>query len=224
MVEKDERRDDVVVFPNDDSPKLFSNKFLEYLTKTHPAVIFVMYSILAGVFMWYYYNNVSADWINILVFFFIGFFSWTLAEYCMHRWLYHKIKDATYNTGIQYVLHGIHHKHPNDPSRMVLPPVPSLIIAVVFFTIFYLVMGDYSWIFSPGFMIGYSTYMTVHYSTHVIAPPNNFLKFIWNHHNIHHYQQHDKAFGVSTPIWDFVFGTMPKKGRKTVNVIYKKAD
>lgn len=216
------RRDEVVVFPNDDSPKLFENKILETLTKTHPAVIFIMYAIISGVLIRYYYIHIESNAYLITGLFFTGLFSWTFAEYMMHRFLYHKLKDATYNTGIQYLFHGIHHRHPHDKSRLILPPIPSLIMGFIFFCIFYLLMNKYAFIFLPGFAIGYSIYMTIHYATHILPPPNNVFKYIWTHHNIHHYQQHDKAFGVTTPFWDYIFGTMPIKGRKTVKIIYKK--
>ncbi len=208
---------EIKVYPNQESPKLFQNKYLEILTKTHPIVIVLMYFTIAYLLIRHFYFHHNTDFAVISAFFVLGFVSWTLAEYLMHRFLYHKIGDATFSSGIQYVFHGIHHEYPSDKDRLVLPIVPSLFIAVIFFAIFYLLMGRLAFIFAPGFMIGYVSYMTVHYSVHKIPAPNKF-NFWWRHHNIHHYQQHDRAFGVTTSLWDRVFLTMPESNRKTIKV------
>ena len=142
----------------------------------------------------------------------------------MHRFLYHKIEDATYNTGIQYLFHGIHHEYPNDPTRLVLPWIPSLGIASIFFGIFYLIFREQAFVLAPGFVLGYCAYMTVHFTVHKVDPPKRF-NFWWTYHNIHHFQQHDRAFGVTSPIWDYVFRTYPEKDRKTVTIkVAKKED
>ena len=214
---------EVNVYPDSDSPKLFKNKFLEFLTRTHPIVIVIMYGTISYFLMSHYYYNYEPSLSFIFEIFFVGFFSWSFAEYLMHRFLYHKIEDATYNTGIQYLFHGIHHEYPNDKTRLVLPVIPSLAIASIFFGIFYLLMGKYAFIFGPGFLMGYTSYMTVHYTIHKVKPPKRF-NFWWTYHNIHHFQQHDRAFGVTSPIWDYVFRTYPEKGRKTVDVKFGKSD
>lgn len=220
MVEKD-KKIEALVYPNVDSPRLFKNKFLEYLTKSHPVVIYGMYAIISYFLISYYYDHFNTSISSIIGLFVLGLFAWTLAEYLMHRFLYHKIGDSSYDSGIQYLFHGIHHEYPNDKTRLVLPVIPSLIIASLFFGFFYLLMHEHAFVFAPGFVIGYVTYMSIHYTIHVVKPPKKF-DFWWTFHNIHHFQQHDRAFGVSSPLWDIIFGTMPKEGRKTVDIIVKK--
>lgn len=95
-----------------------------------------------------------------------------------------------------------------------MPPVLSLILATVFFVIYRAVLGDYTFGFLSGFLMGYTAYLGVHYSIHAFKVPNNFLKILWEHHLIHHYREPNRAFGVSSPLWDFVFGTMPKNNWK----------
>lgn len=207
----------VKIYVNQKSPRLFKNKVLEFLTKSHPLLIDAIYLVIGYFLISYYYNNYDSNLSAIAVQFTLGFFSWTLAEYLMHRFLYHKFEDATYDSGIQYLFHGIHHYYPDDNSRTVLPPVPSVAIAGIFFLIFYIIMGKYAFTFGPGFMIGYCAYMTVHYTIHVVPAPKKF-NWWWTYHNIHHYQQHDRAFGVTNPFWDLVFGTLPEKNRRTVEI------
>lgn len=214
---------EVNVYPDADSPKLFKNKVLEALTKTHPLVIDAMYLIISYFSIAHYAKTYNGSATHIVGLFAIGFLSWSLAEYLMHRFLYHKISDATYNTGIQYLFHGIHHQYPNDKARLVLPVIPSIIIASLFFGGFYLFFQEKAFVLAPAMVLGYCAYMTVHYTVHKVAPPKRF-NFWWTHHNIHHYQQHDRAFGVTSPLWDIIFRTMPEKGRKTVDIKMMKND
>jgi sterol desaturase/sphingolipid hydroxylase (fatty acid hydroxylase superfamily) len=78
-------------------------------------------------------------------------------------------------------------------------------------------MGAWALVFGTGFLWGYLSYMNVHYIVHRFSPPKQFA-FWWKYHTIHHFQQHDRAFGVTTPIWDYVFGTRPEEHRKTVHI------
>lgn len=204
-----------IIYPNQKAPDLFRSRFFNILTWSHPALIFGMYIVLSVVAIYVYHVTFGATVSQISIYFLLGLLSWTLAEYILHRFIYHKIKDASYDSGFQYMFHGIHHAYPNDKSKTVLPPLPSIIIAALFFGLFYLLLGENALAFSPGFVIGYSIYMWIHTVIHRLPMPERF-NFWWKHHGIHHYQQHDRAFGVSTPLWDYVFGTMPEKGRKTI--------
>lgn len=208
----------VRIYPNTKSPRLFHNKFLELLTRTHPLIITSMYLTIGILMIWEFtILRPETALLQIILIIAIGYLSWTLAEYMMHRFLYHKSSDGSYNSKFKYMFHGVHHEYPNDHERLVLPPVPSLIIAGVFLGLFYLIMNDWAFIFGTGFLWGYLSYMNVHFIIHKFAPPKRF-HFWWSHHSIHHFQQHDRAFGVTTSLWDRVFGTMPEPMRKTVEI------
>jgi sterol desaturase/sphingolipid hydroxylase (fatty acid hydroxylase superfamily) len=208
----------VRIYPNTKSPRLFNNKFLELLTRTHPLIITSMYLVLGVLMIWLFVNlrPETNPWkvFSIVV---TGYFSWTLAEYMMHRFLYHKASDGTYNSRFKYMFHGVHHEYPNDSERLVLPPLPSLLIAAAFLGFFYLLMGDWAYVFGTGFLWGYLSYMNVHFIIHKFPAPKRF-NFWWRHHAIHHFQQHDRAYGVTTSLWDYVFRTMPEEKRKTVEI------
>ena len=107
-------------------------------------------------------------------------------------------------------MHGVHHEFPRDKERLFMPPVPSLILAVTIFYIMYLLMGWKALSFFPGFLFGYIGYGSMHYAIHAFAPPK-FMKALWRNHHLHHYKAPDKGFGVSSVLWDIVFGTVPKK-------------
>jgi sterol desaturase/sphingolipid hydroxylase (fatty acid hydroxylase superfamily) len=208
----------VRIYPNSKSPRIFKNRFLELLTKTHPLVITILYLSLGIIMLWWYLQlHPKTSAISMLSIVLSGFFSWTLAEYLMHRFLYHKAGDASYNSRFKYLFHGIHHEYPNDHERLVLPPVPSLLIAAILLGFFYLFMGSWTLVFGTGFLWGYLSYMSVHFIVHRYSPSKRF-PFWWNYHMIHHFQQHDRAFGVTTPLWDFVFRTLPEPQRRTVEL------
>jgi sterol desaturase/sphingolipid hydroxylase (fatty acid hydroxylase superfamily) len=109
---------------------------------------------------------------------------------------------------IQYVVHGVHHEYPKDKSRLAMPPLLSITIATILLLAFRLVMGDFVFAFMPGFLIGYAAYLFVHYSVHAWPPPRNVLRILWKNHARHHYKNQDAAFVVSSPLWDYVYGTI----------------
>jgi len=197
------------------SSTLFKSKFLEALTRTHPAIILSMYIPICGFLLYYFYTSIDHSFTALLLLFFGGMFSWTFFEYILHRHVFHFIDERRWTQRFHFFVHGIHHEYPKDKNRLVLPPLPSLIVASVFFLFFRLIVGVYAYAFFSGFMIGYLTYAMMHYTMHMVRPPKTVFKYLWVHHNHHHYKYPDKAFGVSSPFWDIIFGTMPPKKEKS---------
>lgn len=193
---------------NKGQAQLFKNRYLEYLTKTHPLVIWGMYIPVIGYMLYYSSSTLSFGPLLTFSIFFFGMFSWTFVEYIMHRFVFHSHPDSERGKRIAYVMHGNHHEFPRDKERLFMPPVPSVILASAFFSIFYLVSRNYAFAFFPGFMLGYLMYGTMHYAIHAWNPPFKWMKGLWRNHHLHHYKHTDLGFGVSTTIWDHVFGTM----------------
>ncbi len=116
---------------------------------------------------------------------------------------------------IAYNIHGIHHEFPKDKGRLAMPPVMSILLAVTFFFIFYILLNTSVFGFLPGMLTGYSYYLFVHFIVHAYQPPKNAFKHLWINHSIHHYKDNTIIFGVSSPLWDYVFGTIPKNSEIT---------
>lgn len=193
---------------NKGQAQLFRNSYLEMLTKTHPLVIWGMYlPVIVGLIYYSLASIQSAPWLVVLIFF-LGMFCWTLFEYVMHRFIFHMVGESERARRIIYVMHGNHHHFPRDKERLFMPPVPSLILASVLFTLQYLVIGNFVFMFFPGFLLGYLTYGSMHYAIHAWNPPFKWMKPLWRNHHLHHYKDEGKGYGVSTTIWDRVFGTM----------------
>lgn len=194
---------------------LFKNPVLERLSRTNSAIpvsIFLGFSTF--LMAWgYTYSSLSA-WTQTAMFFF-GLILFSLVEYLVHRHVFHMITNTKIKEKIQYAFHGVHHEFPKDTSRLAMPPVISVVIVSLLFLIFRYAIGEYTFGFLPGFITGYSLYLIVHYVVHAYQPPKNLFKTLWIHHGIHHYKDHERAFGVSSPLWDYIFGTMPKKTKVT---------
>jgi len=198
---------------NKGQARLFRNRYLEYLTKTHPLVIWAMYMPLI-IFMLYYSSAlIDMGTLKISLLFLAGVFCWTLFEYLIHRHVFHFMAESERATKIVYLIHGNHHEYPRDKQRLFMPPVPSVILASLVFSTMYLfasLTGVTTVVFAffPGFMLGYLVYGTMHYAIHACPPPFKWMKPLWRNHHLHHYKEQEKGFGVSSTLWDHVFGTM----------------
>lgn len=192
---------------NKGQARLFENEYLEFLTKTHPLVIWGMYIPVIGYMLYYSAVHVGLHPAGIAIVFGLAMFSWTLFEYLMHRFVFHFVSENPRVQRFIYILHGNHHEYPRDKQRLFMPPVPSLILACLIFSLQYLVLGKYAFAFFPGFLLGYLIYGSMHYAIHAWRPPFKFMKPLWRNHHLHHYKDEHKGFGVSTSLWDRVFGT-----------------
>lgn len=193
---------------NKGQAQLFENRYLEALTKTHPLMIWGMYTPLMIGSLYWASTQFGYSPLRVWSIFFTAIFSWTLFEYFAHRFLFHMIAESGRLQRFIYVLHGNHHHYPRDRQRLFMPPVPSILLAAGLFSLFYWMMGPTVFAFFPGFLLGYLLYGTMHYAIHAWNPPFKWMKPLWRNHHLHHYKADERGFGVSTTIWDRVFGTM----------------
>ncbi|RSK40457.1 sterol desaturase family protein [Mangrovimonas spongiae] len=195
--------------------QIFKSQFLERLTKTNAITNVFIYGLIVVALIYYAFKIVGLSFMIFLSLFVCGIIFWTLAEYVLHRFLFHWVTEHKVVQRFHFIMHGSHHEYPKDKQRLLMPPVPGILLASLLFGGFYIVF----WVlgvphlvfgFYPGFFLGYLMYSFVHRAIHVRKPPKRF-KHLWHHHNLHHFQYPDKAFGVSNTFWDKVFGTMPPK-------------
>ncbi|MBS1509673.1 MAG: sterol desaturase family protein [Bacteroidetes bacterium] len=198
---------------NKGQARLFKNQYLEYLTKTHPLVIWGMYIPIIAFMLYYSATAKHLTAVQAMVSFFAGMFFWSLFEYIMHRFVFHLVAESPRAQKFIYVLHGNHHEYPRDKERLFMPAVPSIILSSIIFSLQYLLFyifggSAYAFAFFPGFMLGYLMYGTMHYAIHAWNPPFRWMKPLWRNHHLHHYKNEHMGFGVSSTLWDHVFGTM----------------
>ncbi|MBT3586945.1 MAG: fatty acid hydroxylase [Halobacteriovoraceae bacterium] len=199
------------------SVRVFENPLLEWCTHVHPLVPLLLWSpivflcLRSGVVD----SQLSAsEWSWLFV---AAFFSWTFTEYFLHRVVFHFPAKSRAGKYFVYLFHGLHHDDPDDASRLVMPPVPAILIMgllTLFFGLFF--SPRYLSSFMGFFIIGYLFYDYIHYGTHHFKMKNPLARYLKKFHLQHHHSKEAAKYGVSSPIWDIILGTMtgPKKDRK----------
>jgi sterol desaturase/sphingolipid hydroxylase (fatty acid hydroxylase superfamily) len=137
---------------------------------------------------------------------FVGLLAWTLVEYYLHRVVFHNIPRSVGGQRFHFLAHGIHHLDPNDPTRLVFPPLAAFGIALILYTLLDLLLptGIALAVFG-GLILGYLAYDMSHYLSHHHKTDIGWLHFLKRYHLAHHHRDHDARFGVSSPVWDLVF-------------------
>lgn len=204
------------------SPDIFEQSWLNKLTRTHiafPVGIFLIYAI--GL-LYFASVNTQLSFAALVALFFGGLLFFTFAEYSIHRWIYHPPENASDGfVNFTYKVHGIHHDYPKDKQRLAMPPWLSALVATVLLLLFKLIMGQFSFAFLAGFFAGYALYLMIHYTVHIFPMPKNRFRVLWINHAIHHYSEDEVMFGVSNPLWDYIFGTFPSKEVKKKILVKK---
>lgn len=191
--------------------KIFDKPWLERLTRTHVAVPVTIFFVYAGGLLWWSIANTSIPGWQTAGLFFLGLLVFSWVEYNVHRYVFHMPTTTPSRKRFQYMMHGVHHEYPKDKDRIAMPPLLSVSISTGLLFVMRLILRDYAFSTLAGFLVGYAAYLSVHYIIHVYSPPKNFLKGLWKNHVKHHYKDGDIAFGVTSPLWDYVYGTKEHK-------------
>ncbi|KAL2642066.1 hypothetical protein R1flu_009653 [Riccia fluitans] len=192
-----------------ETPFFFGNKFLEMNTRTVwwvvplvwlPVICFLEFLSVQRGLPLYSLPPVMAT----------GIMWWTLTEYSMHRHLFH-VKTTSYwaNTG-HYLLHGCHHKFPLDGLRLVFPPAGTAIFCVLFWNTFkfFIPNAVLPSAFGGG-LLGYVIYDVTHYFLHHGVAFDSITRKLKRYHLNHHFKEQTTGFGITSTLWDRVFGTLP---------------
>jgi sterol desaturase/sphingolipid hydroxylase (fatty acid hydroxylase superfamily) len=93
-----------------------------------------------------------------------------------------------------------------------MPPAVSIPLAALFFGLFALIFGtSAAYPLFSGFLAGYLTYDYTHFHLHHHVPKTAAGKQLREQHMRHHFQDHRYGYGVSSPLWDYVFRTRSQK-------------
>ncbi len=190
------------------SPPLFASPTLDRLTRVHHLVPVAIFAPLLVAFL---VLAVRAQGLAALPWVAVGYLAWTLTEYWMHRVVFHFEPEHPIGQRLHWLIHGVHHEHPNDPRRLVMPPSASVPLAVLFGAAFLLSAGTprFFGLFA-GFIAGYLVYDELHYVLHHTRPRGRLGRWLRELHMRHHFQDDTSGFGISAPYWDRVFGTSPR--------------
>jgi sterol desaturase/sphingolipid hydroxylase (fatty acid hydroxylase superfamily) len=191
---------------------MFKSPWLDRLTRVHPAVPVLLY--LPVIIVLFVTGAGRLGFGYAVAYAIGGYATWTLTEYWLHRVVFHFEPDHGIGAKLHWMIHGVHHDHPNDPLRLVMPPSASVPLAVVFLGLFWLVLGaDAATAFGAGFLAGYLAYDMIHYHVHHHQPKTWVGRKLRELHMRHHFQDDERGFGVSAPYWDRVFRTYPQSRR-----------
>jgi len=203
---------------SEESIRMFKNGFMESLSKVHfavplfiflPAITIFIYKAIAG----------GISLLNFGLYFAIGIAVWTATEYLMHRFIFHFHPTTEWGKKLSFIMHGVHHDYPRDKKRLVLPPSVSLPLSTGFYFLFAsFLKTPLLYAFFPAFLIGYLIYDMLHYAMHHYNFKSGLMKKVKQHHMLHHYQNPEKGYGVSTSLWDIILRSgFDEKQPKTVN-------
>lgn len=189
---------------------MFDNDLFEFFSRIppwQPPVIFI------PIIAWALYSSVIATSIALTgLLFLVGLLHWTLLEYWAHRVLFHWEPQSNIGKKFVWYLHGVHHDWPNDKYRLVFPPALSVPLAALHYYLYVAIFGPL-WAFGAfaGLTFGYLAYDMIHYYTHHFAPKDPVMKYLRKYHMAHHFKHEPTRYGVSSPLWDYVFGTAPAR-------------
>ncbi|KAG2308039.1 hypothetical protein Bca4012_082973 [Brassica carinata] len=192
-----------------EGPRFFQSDFSEFLTLT---VWWAVPVIWLPVVAWCISMSVSMgcslpEVVSLIA---LGILAWTFIEYCLHRFLFHMKTKSYWGNTAHYLIHGYHHKHPMDRLRLVFPPALTAITCFPLWNLAKLLATPSAApaLFGGG-LFGYVMYDVTHYYVHHANPTVAVTKNLKKSHLNHHFRIQDKGFGVTSSLWDKVFGTLP---------------
>ncbi|MCS7214473.1 MAG: sterol desaturase family protein [Candidatus Calescibacterium sp.] len=208
--------------PKKGTTRLFESNFVEKFSRIPPYLPHLVYIPLVLYTLYLTYRSAIRPIYAINLFLF-GIFCWTLFEYLLHRFVFHLNPKNKILQRFVYIMHGNHHEYPWDYMRLVMPLSVSIPLAVIFWYFYEFLLGVYSPPFYGGFVLGYLLYDTSHFLVHYerFNPKSRIFILLRKHHIRHHFLSYDGNFGVSSPLWDYIFGTnIEHKSREVLESRY----
>src|SRR5215210_716933 len=196
------------------SPPMFESRLLDACSRVHPSVPVILF--LPAIVALLVVGLGRASTVSALMLAVAGYVFWTLTEYWMHRVVFHFEPEEGIGAKLHWIIHGVHHDHPNDRMRLVMPPSVSVPLAALFLLLFRVVLGAvWAPAFGAGFLAGYLIYDMTHYHLHHHMPRTRAGRRLRELHMRHHFQDDTRGFGVSAPWWDFVFRAATRCGTRS---------
>ena len=193
------------------SPPMFRWPWLDRLSRVHPVVPPLIF--LPAIVVLLATALADQDAGTTLLGIGGGYLLWTLSEYWIHRAIFHFEPEDGIGARMHWMVHGVHHDHPNDPLRLVMPPAVSVPLGALFVVAFVAIFGTpLAWAISAGFLAGYLVYDMLHYALHHHRQPRTAIeRRLRELHMRHHFEDDTNGYGISAPWWDIVFGTYRRR-------------
>ena len=200
--------------PKPSTCRMFDTPVIELFSRIHPASPFVFWvPVLALLCAWDLWQGMGV--LTLLGLFGTGMLAWTLVEYLLHRYVFHYIGPVWWKRRMYFILHGVHHDYPQDFKRLVMPLGISIPLGVAFFLLVDLfAVRPVAVALFCGFAGGYLCYDGIHFATHHVKARTRVGKYLKRYHMVHHFTGLEGMWGVSSPLWDFVFRTETDQRKK----------
>jgi dihydroceramide fatty acyl 2-hydroxylase len=192
------------------SPRMFESDLLDRLSRVHPVVPVAIFG--PAIVVLFVLGAPELRTLEVLGLVLAGYLFWTFMEYWIHRLVFHFEPEHGWGARFHWIIHGVHHDHPNDPLRLVMPPSVSVPLGALFYALFVVVLGTPAAnVFGAAFFAGYLAYDMIHYHVHHHRPRTGADKLLRELHMRHHFQDDTRGFGISAPWWDLVFRTRTRR-------------
>ena len=187
--------------------RMFESNFMEFFSHVHPATPIVLYLPVTIFLLFFSFVSRHLSVLTVAGLFIGGILVWTLLEYVIHRYVFHYQPKTWLGQQLHFIVHGVHHDYPQDATRLVMPPAVSIPVAFVFYVLSVLIFGRFAQTIFAGMLFGYVCYDCIHYATHHFALKGRLGLWLKQYHMRHHYQDDHAGYGISSPLWDYVFRT-----------------
>src|SRR5215216_5826439 len=152
------------------SPRMFESDLLDRLSRVHPMVPVVIF-VPAITALFVAGARGEPTTLQVIGLVPAGYVFWTLFEYWLHRLVFHFEPEEGLGARLHWMIHGVHHDHPNDPMRLVMPPAASIPLAALVLAAMWAVAGSvHAPAVASGFLAGYLVYDEMHYALHHHVP------------------------------------------------------
>jgi sterol desaturase/sphingolipid hydroxylase (fatty acid hydroxylase superfamily) len=192
--------------------RLFETELLERFTVVSLPGFAVLWAILLPAIAVIGWKTAPTWWAIPLIF--GGVIVWTVAEYALHRHVFHFETRSPMLEKAVFVIHGNHHSHPNDPLRNLMPPAVSVPAAALIWLVFVWAFGAVGTWLLLGFLMGYVAYDLVHFACHQWPMKGRLANALKVHHMRHHHFKVGGNYAITGMIWDRVFATRISSVRK----------
>lgn len=135
----------------------------------------------------------------------LGVLTWTLLEYLIHRWMGHDRRFRKSPFGVEHVRHHIEGNYFAPTWKKLI--VAAVVIAVLIGPAILVAGVAAGSAYVAGLITFYGMYEWLHRREHTHAGIGPYGRWARRHHFHHHFVDGRRNHGVTTPIWDFVFGT-----------------
>ena len=189
---------------------MFESDFMEFFSRVHPVTPVVLYVPVVGYMLYISLWLQKLPILAVAALLLLGILLWTLLEYLIHRYIFHYQPKTRLGKRVHYIIHGVHHDYPNDARRLVMPPSISVPLAFLFYGLFFLMFGRLAPSVFAGLVFGYVCYDMLHYATHHFSMNRGPLLWLKQYHLRHHYKDDHVGYGISSPLWDYIFRTRPR--------------